>query len=317
MRSEWGVTRSTIGLAVAVLTAAAGLAADKAPPTTATKIKPDLIASSVNARQTSILPEGAYRVRVTVRVGLTAAGNVSTGPFKVKLEYQDAPLLSTRRMTKSLGTWTFLQQAGIAGMKYSMVSSRMPSETRTFDDTVPPGVVRTYRASVDSMDQVAEANESNNQATDSFRAEGCAGVDLVVQRVQIRRTEGGTFGKVWVKNRCLATCEGSVQWSANTDPGPRWISIAQTVASRIGGEEVVESSNWLNLKTGAVVADPATAPPSEYVVWEDGEEPGDITWVIWVLRGPEPGCAETNTDNNSCRVVLRVGADSASAVCGH
>ena len=170
------------------------------------------------------------------------------------------------------------------------------------------------------MNQVEEANESNNQATDSFRADGCAGVDLVVQRVEVRRTDRGIFGKVWVKNRCLATCDGTVQWSPAREPGPTYTAytdVGQVITTRLAGEAVAESPNWVNLDTGAVVADPATAPPPDYVVYDDGSTPPpDIAWIIWVLRGSGPGCTETNTDNNSCRVVLRAGADSASAMCG-
>lgn len=310
MRSTTAVC-AVVKAAVGVLLAAV---AGAAPPTTATKVKPDLVAASVTAARERIRPEGVYQVRVTVKVALRAAGDVSTGPFKVRVEYRDAPLLAVRSEAKSLAVWTLLQEGGVAGMTFSTASSRLPGETRTFSDTVPPGVVRTYRAKVDSMDQVEEADETNNQATATFRAEGCSGVDLVVTRVKLRRSARGTVGKVWVANRCLATCECVVQWGPVRAPSPDYVTysdVGQVIARRLGGEQTAESPNWLDCSDGSVVVDPAAVPPPESGA---AAAPSDETWVIWVSMG-SPGCAETNGSNNSCRATIRAGQESSVTEC--
>jgi hypothetical protein len=151
--------RWRIGIGAATLVCAGlGLAWAKPAPTPATRlmIKIDLSIPTNGMKVTKTGVDGTdHQVRIDVTVRATSIGKtkVCSGPFKVKVESTEDP---------TTDSWTLVGTAGIANMCVGGALAKIPSEKRWFDDTVPAGELRKYRATVDFLDQVDEANETNN-----------------------------------------------------------------------------------------------------------------------------------------------------------
>jgi len=278
-----------------VATAAAGLAAP-APP--GLKVKPDLFVQSCTA-SLAAPPAAMQQVRVTVKVGVRAAAKVSTGPFKVRVEWREKPVVPPGRMLLDRGGsgWKALPEAGVAGLDYDPASRRLPLATRTFAATVPWGSTYQFRATVDPTNRVAEADEANNVATTELRAAYCeAGqVDLVLTRVRLRRQAGGGVAvDAWVTNRCSTDCVSDIVYvvTETTAAGLSRASI-NTVAPRLDGEAGIG---------------PLSAS------FPGGSDDGGLTYAVRIeARGG--ACHETSTANNACSASLRPGEVEKTVTC--
>jgi hypothetical protein len=153
--------RSWKVLAVAVTAVAAEAVALAAPAPPGMKVKPDLYVQSWTA---SLVPQQAamQQVRLAVRVGVPAAAKVSAGPFKVKVEWREKLVVPPDRVGLDRGgsRWNALPEAGVAGLTYDPASRKVPLETRMFTATMPWGSTYQFRATVDPMNQVDEADEA-------------------------------------------------------------------------------------------------------------------------------------------------------------
>ena len=234
--------RSALLLAWAVLlVGSAAIDAVGAPPPPKA-VQPDLYVASFTAEKTGVLGDGSHRIRLTAKVGVRSPVRASTGPFKLAVEWKSVAPGPLRR-TKGTLVYRLLQEAGIAGLSYdptSRIATRL--ETRTFEDTVPAGTEREYRLTIDSMSQVAEADENNNRSTVRYKAPVvhlevfCSGVDLRITRMRFqRRSDGDTVVDVWVENLCDDPCESGIFYSIDQGEAvPGAGSVERTILPRIG-----------------------------------------------------------------------------------
>lgn len=133
---------------LAVLIASGVVQAAEKPPAIA--VKPDIIIKNLQVDRVSTTPT-SDNVRITITVINTAPGT-STGPFKIKLEWTENPAAG----------FTLVGTSGVANLANDPSMAAVRGETRTFDHIVPKGKAYKYRATADFMNQVDEANESNN-----------------------------------------------------------------------------------------------------------------------------------------------------------
>ncbi len=299
MRNEGRSLAVVLGWAV-LLVAGAALDASGAPPA-AKPVEPDLYVASFTAEKIGVLGDGSHRVRLTAKVGMRSPVRASTGPFKLTVEWKSVAPGPLRR-TKGTLVYTLLQEGGVAGLSYdptSRIVSRMA--TRTFEATVPAGTERQFRLTIDSMRQVAEADETNNQATVRYRAPAfhlevfCSGVDLRLTRMRFqRRPDGDTVVDVWVKNLCSDPCEAGIFYSIDQGEAvPGAGSVERTIMPRIGGETEVGP-------VGATIV--------------DGVAGSDATYTVRI--GPVGGaCTENSDTNNSCRGTIRAGETTRTFDC--
>jgi hypothetical protein len=145
------------GLLAVLLASAAAVStgAGEKPPSVA--LKPDIKISDVKVERISSTASGD-NVRVTV-ILLNGVPNTNTGPFKVKVEWNDKPFAAL----------TLLGTSGVTNLANdpSMAATGI---SRTFEHTVSKGKTCTYRATADYMNQVDEANESNNVENEWYTA---------------------------------------------------------------------------------------------------------------------------------------------------
>ncbi len=236
-------------------------------------VRGDLAIASLDVERLGFNADGAHRVRLNVKVRFSAAvRTASSGPFKIRAEYRDG-----------LGVYRLLGEAGVAGMSVGAAAAVTPTETRSFDSAVASGATRTFRVTVDPRGMVTETNELNNQATKSYAATGCRGVDLVLTQVEVERTGGGALVHVWVRNRCLDTCDGEVSYSI--DPReciPGELGVTQPIGRRFEGDTLYGPLGN------------AVAP---------GRAGADIIYTVSIdISGA--GCRDSDLTNNSSRVVL-------------
>ncbi|MBN2371386.1 MAG: hypothetical protein JXO72_12960 [Vicinamibacteria bacterium] len=158
MKQHMSSWRMGIGAATLVC-AGFGLAWAKPAPTPATRLeiknKVDLAipVNGMKATKTGVAgTDHKVRIDVTVRATTRSMLKICSGPFKVKVESTEDP---------TTGTWNLVGTAGIADICVGGAKVAK-SEKRSFNDTVPAGSFRKYRATIDFLDQVNESNETNN-----------------------------------------------------------------------------------------------------------------------------------------------------------
>jgi len=289
-----GRTAHVVVTAMAVLAAAAAGGAPPSPP--AVKAKPDLVIQSFTAEQAGVTMS-AHQVRLTVRVALRAAGPVSTGPFKILVEWREVGLSPRSAARARKGGWTPLPEAGVAGLTYDPASARVPSETRTLTTSVPGGKTYEFQAKVDSMGQVDEADETNNRASATYEATGCAGTDVDLEFVQMRlqrRPDGDTLVDVWIANRCTLDCVADIYYVID-DSGATGVpgSVERRIAVRVDGDSQIGP-------VGGTVARGIAGRDATYRVRID----------------PRGGsCPETTRVNNSCTGTILAGEASKIVDC--
>ncbi len=130
--------------------------AAKKPPVVA--VKPDIIITDLSIDRIDVTPAGD-KVLVSVTV-LNGVSGTSTGPFKIMVEWTENPAAG----------FTLLGTAGVSNLINDPSMAAVHGETRTFEHIVPKGKAYKYRATADSMNQVAEANEANNVDSAGYAA---------------------------------------------------------------------------------------------------------------------------------------------------
>ena len=238
-------------------------------------VKPDLRIQSIQVERIGFAAAGAHQVRVTVRVVNMATAAVCAGPFKVRLEKRDLPAAA----------YVFLQESGVERLCADPSLARAAMETRSFEDSVPAGTQRVWRASADPARMVDEAREDNNSAeSETYVAKTfCSGVDLVLSSVEIvRGTNGNVFMKAEGRNRCTGSCNSQVKFTFDvTDPATGGLGVVQSLAVNINGLQ--------EFATGMVG------------VYSRSDR--SVTYRVRI--DPEGGsCADTNPGNNECLVTF-------------
>lgn len=291
MRKDATLRNLPIAMAVAVVATVATAAPPKPTPI-GMKVKPDLVILKVKTERTGLTPDGAHQVRIsaTVTCSSPVMTPVSCAPFKIRFE---------SRNPKSVA-WTLLGEAGVASLSSGGASRRVPTATRFFDGTVPVGQTRSYRVTVDSMNQVEESNEANNSQTTMYRAKGCRAADLELSKVWMQRiTAGADAGKVairvYVKNRCTATCVADVEYSIDaSETAPGTPILRESIATRVDGETEIGPLGTLD------------APG----------RPGTFQPYTVRITARGASCPDANTANNACRVIMCPGCGPGTFTCG-
>lgn len=238
-------------------------------------VKPDLRIQSIQVERSGFAAAGAHQVRVTIRVVNIATAAVCAGPFKVRLEKRDLPSAA----------YVFLQESGVERLCADPSRARTAMETRTFEDSVPAGTQRIWRATADPANVVAEAREDNNSAeSETYVAKTfCSGVDLSLTSVEIvRGTNGNVFMKAEGMNRCTGSCNSQVKFTFDVaDPATGGLGVVQGVAVNINSLQ--------EFATGMVG------------VYSRSDR--SVTYRVRI--DPEGGsCTDTNPGNNECLVTF-------------
>ena len=253
---------------------------------TTIKIKPDLRVLSVKPERIGFTADGTHRLQVKVTVVNSAAGAACANSFQVRLEKSSPG-----------GAFSNLGQQSVAKLCANPASVRLASVTLTFEDTVPTGQQRIWRATADSSDAVDEAREGNNQAvSETYVAKTfCPGVDLVLTKVEIFRASGGNvFVRCYGKNRCIGSCASNVEFTIDVvDPPDAGLGVVQPVG--VGIESLQEFA------TGAAV----------------GVYSSSVRTVTYSIRiDPESSsCTDANPANNACTVTFRADEDRKTVNC--
>jgi hypothetical protein len=265
---------------------ALGAAADqkKKSEGVAIKIKPDLRVVRIEAERTGFSADGAHRVQVRATVANSAAGPVCAGPSAVRVE---------KRSPR--GAYSYLGQQDAPRLCADPSRARMATATLSFEDTVPAGQQRIWRATADVSGLVSEAREDNNQAeSETYVAKSfCPGVDLVATQVEIVRGTHGVFAKVYGRNRCIGSCAGAVQAVFGVvAPDVGWTSVCTRVGSTVEALQEYESG----------------------MIGVYGSSDRSVTYRIGIeFEGG--ACADANPANNFCEVILLPGEERKTVTC--
>lgn len=123
----------------------------------------------------------------------------------------------------------------------------------------------------------------------------CQGVDLVVERVDLKRTSSGMFMQVTVKNICTGSCTADgidIEIDESLVPGGTGGVVQPIGVTRIESEGIYRNS-WVGVR----------ANPS-----------GSSTYIVKaVLKGASR--RERSSANNSCRVTIAIDEDSKTMSC--
>jgi len=144
---------------IAVLMASAALVeAAKAPGTPdSVKNKPDIKIGDLKVNRISVNPAG-HNVQIEVTV-VNPVRDTATGPFKVKVEWTEDPTSG----------FNLLASGGVASLDYNSASVAANNQkTLTFNHQVPTGRSYKYRVTADYLNQVDEADETNNLASAGY-----------------------------------------------------------------------------------------------------------------------------------------------------
>lgn len=145
-------------IAAIVMSPVAMVEAAKAPASSdAVKIKPDIAISELKINRISVVPSG-HNVLVNVTV-INPVRNTATGPFKVKVEWTSDPTMG----------YNLLGTGGVTGLNYDMASAVIKNrKTLSFSHQVPTGESYKYRVTADYLNQVDEADETNNLSSAGY-----------------------------------------------------------------------------------------------------------------------------------------------------
>ncbi len=150
-----------LAVCIAVIMTAAILAeAAKAPGSPESeKLKPDIVISDIKISRISVVPTG-NNVQINVTLTNLIRGT-STGPFKVKVEWTENPTTG----------FNLLGTGGVTNLAYDSASAVVQnSKILSFNQLVPTGKSYKYRVTADYLNQVDEANETNNVASAGYTA---------------------------------------------------------------------------------------------------------------------------------------------------
>ncbi|MEI6613289.1 MAG: hypothetical protein WCL37_00160 [Chrysiogenales bacterium] len=140
---------------------------------------------------------------------------------------------------------------------------------------------------------IDEANEMNNTANTRYTASGCPGSDLVLTQIEmIRGSHGGVLFHVWVRNRCVVNCRGTIYYDV-TPISPAGHAIEQEISADCPGETTFGPLGTM-LATGI-----------------SGVE---LTYDVHVSVSGGT-CRETSTTNNTYRVILGASEARKTVFC--
>ena len=141
-----------------VMASAAMVEAAKAPGIPdSVKIKPDIKISDLKINRISVVPAG-HNVQIEVTVA-NPVMDTRTGPFKVQVEWTADPRSG----------FNFLASGGVASLDYNSASVTINNrKVLTFNHQVPTGQSYKYRVTADYLNQVDEADETNNLASAGY-----------------------------------------------------------------------------------------------------------------------------------------------------
>jgi len=98
-----------------------------------------------------VVPAG-HNVQINVTV-VNRIRNTATGPFKVKVEWTNNPTIG----------YNLLGSGGVTNLEYNLASAVIKNrKTLSFNHQVPTGESYKYRVTADYLNQVDEADETNN-----------------------------------------------------------------------------------------------------------------------------------------------------------
>jgi hypothetical protein len=155
---KWFCLLYLMAIVALVMSPVALVEAAKAPASTnAVKIKPDIAISDLKINRISVVPSG-HNVQIDVTV-INPVRNTATGPFKVMVEWTSDP---TRG-------YNLLGIGGVTGLNYDMASAVIKNrKTLSFSHQVPTGESYKYRVTADYLNQVDEADETNNVSSAGY-----------------------------------------------------------------------------------------------------------------------------------------------------
>lgn len=156
---KWFSVLCLFVLAAMVMSPVQLAAAAKAPASAgaAVKIKPDIVISEIKINRVSVIPSG-HNIQINVTVANRMI-NTATGPFKVKVEWTSDPT----RGYNLLGT------GGVTSLNYDLASAIIKNrKTLSFNHQVPTGESYKYRVTADYLNQVDEADETNNVSSAGY-----------------------------------------------------------------------------------------------------------------------------------------------------
>lgn len=141
-----------------VMTSAMLVEAAKSPNSPdAVKIKPDVVISDIKINRISVVPAG-HNVQINVTL-VNPVRNTATGPFKVKVEWTNDPMRG----------YNLLGSGGVTTLDYDLASAVIKNrKTLSFNHQVPTGESYKYRVTADYLNQVDEADETNNVANAGY-----------------------------------------------------------------------------------------------------------------------------------------------------
>lgn len=226
----------TMGAAGLALLLASGAAAEQRKDGgRAVMIRPDLRVVRVEAERTGINSNGSHRVQVRATIINAAVGAVCAGQSLLRVEKRSPG-----------GAYTPLGEQNAPRLCADPSRSRPATATLNFEDAVPVGQQRLWRATADATGVVTESREDNNRGeSEVYVAKSlCPGVDLDVTRAEVVRGRSGVFIKVFGRNRCGGSCAGNVQAVFDVAAPPvSWLAATQRVGSSAGPLQEYESGS--------------------------------------------------------------------------
>ena len=264
----------------------ASAAADQKKDSSLTlKIKPDLRIVSVKAERTGLNTDGGHRVQVKVTVINSAATRVCAGPFLVRLEKRSLP-----------AGYLYLGQESVARLCADPSRVKMATATLSFEDTVPQGVRRVWRATADAAAQVSEANESNNSGESEIYVAKtyCPGVDLVLTKVEIvRNPSGNVFMRAYGRNRCAGSCSSAVKAVFETvAPDDDELGVSQTMGMSTIGLQEYESG----------------------MIGVYSRSDRSVNYLVRIALESN-SCSDINLENNYSRITFTAGETNKTVNC--
>lgn len=112
----------------------------------------------------TVTPSPGHDQHLNIDLYVRARGKGCSGPFKVKVEWTRNPVTDP---------WQLVGHAGIANLCAALphVAKIKPVVKRHFTDDIAAGTFKKYRATIDYLNQVDEANERNNVSNAGYVAE--------------------------------------------------------------------------------------------------------------------------------------------------
>ncbi len=261
---------------------------DPAPPSPATNGLPDFVVQAITLNRTSVVEGGALTATVTVR---------NQGVGDADARWVDAWIHKPTAAT-----------VGEAGDWYAAIGRLAPGESRTFTHTFTATGAgqKTYRAMADSLGEIPESNEANNQRTAAYTVIAVS-LGEAVDAPALAWSTGGQAA--WTAQggltydgvdaaRSGAIGHGQQSWIQTTVTGPGTLSFWWQVSSeanydflrvQVGLNERAAISGEVNWQHRSVTL-PAGTHILRWTYAKDniitrGADAGGLDKVLWLPNG--------------------------------